>query len=280
MNLNVFTDARKFDKLVRPVLLKEEAENNLPVGLLDQIIVGRYEDPFLAVLEEQDTIAAVLVRTPPHYLIVTVFGEEKIEEIGQILWDYIDSHGIHFPGFIGNKKATVPLAEFWSEKTSLPYDVNMRQRIYRLDHLNDISISEGKMEMADTGDVNLVTEWLMGFTEDTPETPIPKEDACKRAMEMLEEKSVFFWKVDGVPVSMARRARKTDNGITVNFVYTPKGYRRKGYGRSVVAKLSSMLLETNKFCTLYTDLDNPTSNKIYMEIGYKPVCDSMMININ
>jgi hypothetical protein len=26
-----------------------------------------------------------------------------------------------------------------------------------------------------------------------------------------------------------------------------------------------------KFCTLYTDLDNPTSNSIYQKIGYKPV---------
>jgi predicted GNAT family acetyltransferase len=27
------------------------------------------------------------------------------------------------------------------------------------------------------------------------------------------------------------------------------------------------------FCTLFTDLGNPTSNKIYQQIGYRPVCD-------
>jgi predicted GNAT family acetyltransferase len=36
-----------------------------------------------------------------------------------------------------------------------------------------------------------------------------------------------------------------------------------------------MLLDRgHRFCFLYTDLANPTSNSIYMRIGYEPVCDS------
>ncbi|MGF2616686.1 GNAT family N-acetyltransferase [Rossellomorea vietnamensis] len=279
MSLVIYTDADQFDEVVRPLLLREEAENNLPLGLLDQIRTGRYEDPFLAVYKEGETIHAVFVRTPPHYLIVTVFDYDKVAAIGQAMWEYTEEKSLRLPGFIGNTMAVEPLAEFWSEKTQKPYEVNMRQRIYKLQSINDIEISQGRMELADEKDIELVTEWLQGFTEDTPETPIPKEDARKRAAEMVEEDSVFLWKVDGVPVSMARQARKTDNGVTVNFVYTPRDCRRKGYGRSVVAKLSEKLLQTNQFCTLYTDLDNPTSNKIYMEIGYEPVCDSKMINL-
>jgi hypothetical protein len=30
-----------------------------------------------------------------------------------------------------------------------------------------------------------------------------------------------------------------------------------------------------RFCFLYTDLANPTSNSIYQRIGYAPVCDVM-----
>ena len=29
-----------------------------------------------------------------------------------------------------------------------------------------------------------------------------------------------------------------------------------------------------RFCFLYTDLANPTSNKIYVAMGYRRVCDS------
>jgi hypothetical protein len=41
-----------------------------------------------------------------------------------------------------------------------------------------------------------------------------------------------------------------------------------------VAGVSQYLLDSGrKFCTLFTDLANPTSNHIYQVIGYEPVCD-------
>jgi uncharacterized protein len=105
-------------------------------------------------------------------------------------------------------------------------------------------------------------------------------EALERAEDMIaNENYLYFWEADGKPVSMARGGRWMDNGITVNFVYTPKPYRKKGYASAVVAGLSSKLLEEYKFCTLYTDLENPTSNKIYMDIGYVPICDSLMVNL-
>ena len=38
-----------------------------------------------------------------------------------------------------------------------------------------------------------------------------------------------------------------------------------------------MLDEGYKTTTLYTDLANPTSNKIYQEIGYEQIAESMLI---
>jgi hypothetical protein len=57
-------------------------------------------------------------------------------------------------------------------------------------------------------------------------------------------------------------------------VYTPPELRRRGYASHCVAELSRALLaEGYDFCALFTDLANPTSNHIYQEIGYRPVCD-------
>jgi predicted GNAT family acetyltransferase len=64
--------------------------------------------------------------------------------------------------------------------------------------------------------------------------------------------------------------------MTVSGVYTPPELRCKGYATSCVAELSRNILQSGKkFCMLYTDLANPTSNSIYMKIGYWPVCDSV-----
>ena len=55
-------------------------------------------------------------------------------------------------------------------------------------------------------------------------------------------------------------------------------HRGKGYASACVAAMSQHLLDGGKtFCTLYTDLSNPTSNKIYQNIGYRPVVDCAMV---
>jgi predicted GNAT family acetyltransferase len=61
-------------------------------------------------------------------------------------------------------------------------------------------------------------------------------------------------------------------------VYTPPEHRGHGYGSAVTAAASQIALDRGKrFCFLYTDLANPTSNAIYTRIGYRPVCDSREI---
>ena len=73
---------------------------------------------------------------------------------------------------------------------------------------------------------------------------------------------------------MTARSRPTHHGIAVNAVYTPPEQRGRGYATAAVATLSQQLLyEGYDFCCLFTDLSNPTSNRIYQRIGYRPVCD-------
>ena len=76
-------------------------------------------------------------------------------------------------------------------------------------------------------------------------------------------------------MSLAGFAGPTPNGIRIGPVYTPPELRGHGHGTAVTAGVSQLLLDRgHKFCFLYTDLANSTSNAIYMRIGYEPVCDS------
>ena len=84
---------------------------------------------------------------------------------------------------------------------------------------------------------------------------------------------MFLWDI-GQPVSLAARSRHTTHGINVGPVYTPPAFRRRGYAGACVAALSQQMLDAGwEFCTLFTDLANPTSNSVYQKIGYRPVCD-------
>jgi len=91
-----------------------------------------------------------------------------------------------------------------------------------------------------------------------------------------EGTGLMLWDVGGEPVSMAGWGGPTPSGIRVGPVYTPPVRRRRGYGSAVTAALSAQQLAGGRqFCFLYTDLANPTSNRIYMDIGYEPVCDAV-----
>ena len=59
---------------------------------------------------------------------------------------------------------------------------------------------------------------------------------------------------------------------------TPPEFRGRGYASNLVAALTQKMLDTDrKFCFLYTDAANPTSNKIYQQIGYEFVSDWVTI---
>jgi len=69
-------------------------------------------------------------------------------------------------------------------------------------------------------------------------------------------------------------AAVTPEGSRVGPVYTPSPLRGRGYASALVAAASQAQLGAGRrFCFLFTDLANPTSNEIYQAIGYEPVCD-------
>jgi predicted GNAT family acetyltransferase len=98
-----------------------------------------------------------------------------------------------------------------------------------------------------------------------------------------EGTGILLWEHDGEPVSLAGWGGRTPNGIRVGPVYTPPELRGRGYATAVTAELSRRLLAgdlgpgNRRFCFLYTDLANPTSNSIYRRIGYRQHAESAMI---
>ena len=75
-------------------------------------------------------------------------------------------------------------------------------------------------------------------------------------------------------MSLAVSKGPTPNGIRIGPVYTPPEQRGHGYASACTATLSQMMLDSGyRYCFLFTDLSNPTSNSIYQKIGYRPVID-------
>ncbi|MDT0159116.1 GNAT family N-acetyltransferase [Bacillus sp. AG4(2022)] len=277
LRFTIYENPQEFLQRTERFLLKREAENNLPLGLLYQAAEpdSPYKNPFLALAEREAEIIAALIMTPPHYLIWSA-GDIPDEAAALVLRELFERN-ISFPGIVAPKETARKAEAEWKKLTGAGSETVMDQRIYILEKVNDLPYAGGTLSLASEKDEELAAGWISDFSRATPENTLSIEEGRKKARQFISERSLYLWLEDGRPVSMAKKARPTKHGVVVNLVYTPDEERKKGYASACVAALSRELLKSYKFCSLYTDLANPTSNHIYQEIGYKPAADSVML---
>lgn len=87
-----------------------------------------------------------------------------------------------------------------------------------------------------------------------------------------------LWEAGGEPVAMAGVSRRIAGTVRVTAVYTPPEHRGRGYAAAVTAEVSRTAREAGaREVLLFTDLANPTSNGVYLRIGYEAVSDRLLI---
>ncbi|MHA1669149.1 MAG: GNAT family N-acetyltransferase [Promethearchaeota archaeon] len=177
---------------------------------------------------------------------------------------------------MSTKESAEKFVKLWCKSQDLKTKLEANERIYKLTEVAEETLGNRNLINADNSFQDLIIKWGREFIlEALTESEVNLRDDWKTIFtKSIDEKRIFLLLDNGLPVSMARRAGKTPNGITVNLVYTPPSLRRRGYATECVARLSKLLLDAgNKFCFLFTDLMNPTSNSIYQKRGYRPIID-------
>lgn len=281
MEFVLYDNPKCFLEKVAPFLMEKEAVNNLPLGIINRLTKdsASYESPFLGCIEDVGEVQCIMMRTPPHHWILATSTDVSEKSIN-VMVNYVLTHNLPVPGVLGPREIVERFASKWAEKANVTASVHMEQLIYQLDKVNNISYSPGQLVQAEEKDEKTISQWLYQFGQEANE-PLDKEQALDTARRFISGKSIYLWLVDGIPVSMANQSRSTMNGATINAVYTPNEYKRKGYATNAVRALTQQLLDKGySFCSLYTDLANPTSNTIYKKIGYYPVGDSIVITFN
>jgi len=270
-----FYDVEDFKRVMIPYLEKEEAVNGLPLGILMNIDEKIKPTVMAGVYKDEQPIL-MLLQTHPKQIIVSVF--QKITPLELPLISKLIHESItEIPGFIGEKALVREMAQHIASLRQLKVVLGMDQRIYQLNEVQKKPSNLGNFRWITKNDQSIIQQWVYDFAASVNQ-PFEMEQASKRAEELIQSGKLAGWEVDHQLVSMANASRPTKNNITINFVYTPKEFRKKGYATNCVAELSERLLESGFSSTcLYTDITNPTSNKIYLEIGYQPMIDSILL---
>jgi predicted GNAT family acetyltransferase len=274
MKLTRHQDADAFIEHAGAFLAAREAENNLILGLSSRLrnTPLMYGEPaYLAVVEDGGEVVAAALRTPPHNLVLSEI--DRAEAIEPLVRDVGQTFGT-LPGVVGPKRRVEEFVAAWEGETGAKGRREREQRAFRADSVDPPQGVSGHMRPYESGDYELAVRWMDAFVAEALSGPEPESSAqFVERREADPDGGLVVW-VDGEPVCMAGFGGLTPNGIRIGPVYTPPDERRRGYGSALTAALTQQLLDGGRrFCFLFTDLANPTSNRIYQQIGYRAVSD-------
>lgn len=274
MRLVRHVDAAAFRQRTLPFLLQAEVEHNVILGITDRMMrlgTDMFDSVFLAHVEDDnDTIQGAMMRTAPHGAMLSkIKNAAAIPLLCNALAEQYDA----LPTVQGEAAHAQQFAQLWQQRSRQAFNTKMDQGIYMLTKVTHPQNVSGECRRATRNEFDLLVDWRVAFTEGVALGVHTREQVAhwiETAMDAEPTLSIYLWWDDGKPVSMAAGTRHTPNGTNVSMVYTPPEFRGKGYASANTAALSQILLDHGrKFCCLYTDMSNSTSNKIYQAIGYQ-----------
>ena len=271
MNVTRYDTADAFLQAAQPLLMMAEAENNLLLGVAQGIArnPAAAKDPYLATVGNETGVLACAVHIAPFKLVITRANREPIAALARNVFEAIP----HLDGVTGPSRSVDDFSLAWSRLSGVEPVLGMRLRIHETRKVvdSDFPSPPGHFRPAARADLDLLAQWTEVFvTEARIAEPV---DAHRVVENAITRGRLHVWD-NAEPVSMAAWTGKTPSGVRINFVYTPRELRGKGYGTACVKALTKQQLEQgNAFCWLYTDVSSAASPNIFKRIGYWPVSD-------
>jgi predicted GNAT family acetyltransferase len=273
INIRNHSDIHLFLDKVKAFLAQKASENNLSLGILhERTNTQAQPHEYFIEATDQNEVVFTLVKTQKNFIIA---GDEKyINDISL----YLIREKVVVENIIGEKSLASAFASHYCQLVDKTWQLEMDQLVYKITNVKKIETVRGKLAIATKKDTPLIAKWIHHFCKEVFDF-MTEEQALEYAHKGIEEKSFYLWKTTE-NVAMVKSARPAVGGIVLNYVFTPTQHRGKGYASSMVYTLTSKLLESYDFCSLFTDAKNPVSNTIYIKIGYEKIAEAAVIHIS
>jgi GNAT superfamily N-acetyltransferase len=267
MDVRVTTDPAAFWQAVSPFLQRDPVLNTIIMSNVYERANGtaRAEDEasyFVSVHDPE--IVGVAMRTPGRGVYLGALREDLAEPIAEKYADLLPE----LPGVAGDRPAAQTFADRWVERRGGKTTETTATRLHKLIDLTPLEADSGAARPMNADEIDLVGRWGNdGFAEEFA------TGYREWAEKQLVQETMWIWEVNGEPVSMVGFHLPIFGVCRVGPVYTPPEHRRHGYAGALTSHVSAKILAEGNQACLYTDLANPTSNKIYHQAGYRPVAD-------
>jgi predicted GNAT family acetyltransferase len=225
-------------------------------------------------------VVGVAMRTAPespHPLFVLPMPDEAAVALARVLHERDES--------MAAANGALPAARLVAEESARlaggEVVVAERTRLHSVREVVPPRPVPGRLRLATVDDLDLVLRWHLAFDVDAAEQAgrsgghamLEPPDAAT-LLPRIEQGRVWLWEDEhGVPVHLTAANPPVYGVARVGPVYTPRERRGRGYASATVAEVSQLLLDSGLRVCLFTDQANPTSNKVYEALGYRPVAD-------
>lgn len=276
-----FDSIEDFHAATSEYLLRQEAAHCLMIGLT-QTARERSDyssDLLMAALEEDGRIVGAALRTPPRALVLSRIAADDLPAAAAALAEGLYDPADLMPGLLATVEVAQAFVPAYTARSGQQARVEVQERVFQLERVIAPPPVPGRMRLAGRVDLGLVADWVLDFQAEALPHEVPSRGNIEAMVEMSfalpHLRGFWLWEdAQGRPVSLAGHTGPTPNGIRIGPVYTPPQERGKGYASACVAALSQHHLDQGRrYCFLFTDLANPTSNHIYQQIGYVGVAD-------
>jgi len=273
-------DVGRYATVVAPVLTGDPLTNNVIATLLAARSTGETPlEPGLLLLSvsKDALLVGAAIQTPPRGALLTPMPRGAAAALAQWMCDQHPG----LPSANGPVASVDEFASAFAAATRRGASVEVQQRMFAVDRVQPPTNVRGRARPASSTERDLLVEWAFGFHLDTTaqaaaNRPPTIEYLSAPIDQRLRSKNLLWlWEVDGQPCSVCWLSKPTANVVRVSGVYTPPDHRGHGYASANVAHATQYALDhLAPQCMLYTDLANPTSNKIYQAIGYRSFGDA------
>ena len=274
MEVHHHTDPDAFLATAGAFLGAREAEHNLFYGVLASLrdTPEAYTGAayLAAVPAEAGEVVAAAIQPPPYRLILSETDDPAATRA--LAADTVDRD---LPGAMGPIDTVATFVEVRTAAGGPDGHHAETDRIFELTTVRPPHPAPGVLRVATQADRDLVAGWLDAFMVEA----LGRADSVE-ALAMADRwlagrsRTLWLWEDGDEILSLTGAGGPTPNGIRIGPVYTPPEARGRGYASNLVAAVSQDALDAGRrFCFLFTDAANPTSNHIYQEIGYKHIQD-------
>ena len=253
-------------------------ETNLIGSVASSVVFSgkKFDESFWWIIQaENDEVVGAMMRTAPHNLVLSPMPPAAISDCVTA----IIKMDPEFPGISGPKELVAQFLKLYRQQLSTKLEIKSSTGLllYALAELVAPKL-KGNLRLATVEDFELALSWYRDFEI---ELDLQMHSIAENVSSAINRDSLYFWEVDGGIVSLVGHAAivETPSGKVVRIgpVYTPPEYRGHGYASSATAAVSEILRKLPARVMLYTDAANPTSNAIYLRLGYELIAENIEI---